>query len=131
VQSTKEIPGVRSYASVDGGMTDNPRFALYQSYHHCLLARRLDEAHDQLWSVSGKCCETGDMLAKDVMLPPVKSGDILAMLCTGAYTYSMASNYNRVPRPAVLLVGSSGTALLARRETAADTMRLDVIPEWL
>lgn len=131
VQSTKRIPGVRSYASVDGGMTDNPRYALYGSRHHMLAANRLDEPADTLWSISGRCCESGDMLIHDVTLPEIVEGDIIAVLSAGAYTHSMASNYNRVARPAVVLVGPGRAGLLAARESAEDMMRLDRTPTWL
>lgn len=135
VQSTKRIPGVRNYAGLDGGMTDNPRFALYGARHYALRANNAPEARgevgDETWSLSGKCCETGDMLIHDTAMPALEPGDIVAMFSTGAYTYSMASNYNRVPRPAVVLAGSSGVGLLARRETPEDTARLDEIPAWL
>lgn len=135
VQSVKHIPGVRNYAGLDGGMTDNPRYALYQARHYAMRASEAPEARGELgyesWSLSGKCCETGDMLIHDTPLPALKPGDIVAMFSTGAYTYSMASNYNRVPRPAVVLAGSSGVALLARRETPEDTARLDEVPAWL
>jgi diaminopimelate decarboxylase len=135
VQSTKRIPGVRNYAGLDGGMTDNPRFALYGARHYALRANNAPESGgaigDETWSLSGKCCETGDMLIHDTPMPALEPGDIVAMFSTGAYTYSMASNYNRVPRPAVVLAGSRGVGLLARRETPEDTARLDEFPEWL
>ena len=131
VESVKRIEGVRNYVSVDGGMTDNPRFALYGTRHHCLLANRATESPDGLWSVAGKCCESGDMLLKDTPLPEPEVGDLLVLLTTGAYTYSMASNYNRVARPAVVLVGQGRHGLLARRETPEDLMRLDETPKWL
>lgn len=131
VQSVKHIAGVRNYVSVDGGMTDNPRFALYGARHYTLLAQRADDAPDGLWSVSGKCCESGDMLIKDVPLPAPRAGELLAQFDTGAYTYSMASNYNRVARPAVVLASPGRTGLIARRETPEDLLKLDVIPEWL
>jgi len=131
VESTKRIEGIRNYVGVDGGMTDNPRFALYHSHHHCLLANRAAEPADGTWAVAGKCCESGDMLAVDAPLPAPQPGDLLALFTTGAYTYSMASNYNRVARPAVVLVGDERHALLARRETPADLRRLDEIPDWL
>jgi len=131
VQSTKKIEGVRNYVSVDGGMTDNPRYALYESRHQVLVATRMNTTANQLWSVSGRCCETGDMLIHDVSLPPVAVGDILAVMETGAYTYSMASNYNRVAKPAVVLAAPGRVDLLAARETAEDLMRLDRIPGWL
>jgi diaminopimelate decarboxylase len=131
VQSTKQIEGVRNYVSVDGGMTDNPRYALYESRHQVLAATRMNAAADQLWSVSGRCCESGDMIIHDASLPPVAAGDILAVMETGAYTYSMASNYNRLPRPAVVLAAPGRADLLAARETAEDIVRLDRIPSWL
>lgn len=131
VQSTKHIPGVRNYVSVDGGMTDNPRYALYGARHHVLLAQRALDPPDSLWSVSGKCCESGDMLIHDTPLPLPRVGELLALLNTGAYTYSMASNYNRLARPAVVLVGQGRAALIARRETVQDLLSLDQMPEWL
>lgn len=131
VQSTKIIPGVRSYASVDGGMTDNPRYALYEARHQVVAATRLNEPARGLWSISGRCCESGDMLATDANLPAVEVGDVLAMLSTGAYTYSMASNYNRVARPAVVLAAPGRVGLLVERESPEDLSRLDRVPEWL
>jgi diaminopimelate decarboxylase len=131
VQSTKVIPAVRRYASVDGGMTDNPRFALYGARHAMACANRLHEPHEQQWAVSGKCCESGDMLIRETALPAMKRGDILATFGTGAYTYSMASNYNRVGKPAVILARDGAAALLARRETPEEMARLDEIPAWL
>lgn len=131
VQSRKRIAGVRNYVSVDGGMTDNPRFALYEAKHQVLVADRMKEEPSLLWSVSGRCCESGDMLQKDVFLPEIEVGDRLAMLSTGAYTYSMASNYNRVARPAVVLVSPGKVGVLAERESLADLRRLDRIPVWL
>jgi diaminopimelate decarboxylase len=131
VQSTKRIRGVRSYASVDGGMTDNPRYALYASQHEVIAATRLNEEVSSRWSISGRCCESGDMLAHDAALPELRQGDLLAMLSTGAYTYSMASNYNRVARPAVVLAAPGRVGLLARRETPDDLVRLDAVPKWL
>lgn len=131
VQSVKKIPGIRNYVSVDGGMTDNPRFALYEARHHTAMAERMLDEAPEYWSVSGKCCETGDMLIKDVLLPEPRPGELLAMFSTGAYTYSMASNYNRVARPAVVLASQGRAELLVRRETAEDLVSLDEIPSWL
>lgn len=131
VQSTKRIPGVRNYASVDGGMTDNPRYALYASRHQVIAATRMNQKGSTLWSISGRCCESGDMLIHDVYLPDLAQGDVLALLSTGAYTYSMASQYNRIARPAVVLAGPGRVDLLARRETPEDLVRLDAIPAWL
>ncbi len=131
VQSTKCIEGIRNYASVDGGMTDNPRFALYEARHPVAPATGMLEPADQIWSISGKCCETGDMLIHDVDIRALQAGDVLAFFSTGAYTWSMASNYNRVARPAVLLLGNGREGLLAKRETTIDLLRLDNIPGWL
>ena len=131
VQTTKRIPGVRNYVSVDGGMTDNPRFALYNSSHQAFVANKMNEDPTETWSISGRCCESGDMLQKDVRMPPMQTGDIIAMLSTGAYTYSMASHYNRIARPAVVLVAPGRSGLLAAREPIEDLTRLDQIPEWL
>lgn len=131
VQSTKKIEGVRNYLSVDGGMTDNPRYALYQAKHPVLAAEHMKETAQVVWSVSGRCCETGDMLQRDVVLPDLRTGDRIAMLYTGAYTYSMASHYNRVAKPAVLLVSPGRAGLLAARDTTEDLLRLDRIPSWL
>ena len=131
VQSTKCIDGIRNYASVDGGMTDNPRYALYEARHPVAPALRMLEEPDELWSISGKCCETGDMLIHDVPMCALHAGDLLAFFSTGAYTWSMASNYNRVARPAVLLLGNGREGLLTRRETTLDLLRLDTMPDWL
>lgn len=131
VQSIKEIEGVRNYASVDGGMTDNPRFALYNAKYQVALANRMNEKPDTLWSISGRCCESGDMLQKDVYLPHIRVDDVVAFLSTGAYTYSMASQYNRVARPAVVMVSEGRAELLAMREDAASMLRLDCIPASL
>jgi len=128
VQSVKRIEGLRNYVSVDGGMTDNPRYALYDARHQVIAADRLSEPAAVLWSVSGRCCESGDMLQSDVLLPEMKAGDILAVLSTGAYTYSMASHYNRVPKPAVVLAAPGRAELLAARESLEDLIRLDRIP---
>jgi diaminopimelate decarboxylase len=131
VQSTKRIEGIRNYASVDGGMTDNPRYALYGARHQVMAAGRMNDPADGLWSISGRCCESGDMLIHDVHLPDLAAGDVLAMLGTGAYTYSMASNYNRYARPAVVLVAPGRADLLVRRESDDDVHRLDHVPGWL
>lgn len=131
IQSTKRIEGIRNYASVDGGMTDNPRYALYGARHQVLAAEQLDRPADELWSISGRCCESGDMLIHDARMPELRAGELIAVLCSGAYTYSMASNYNRVARPAVVLAAPGRCALLARRESADDLLRLDSMPAWL
>lgn len=129
VGTNKEIPGVRKYVAVDGGMTDNPRPALYESKYEALLANRATEANEETVSIAGKCCESGDMLIWDVELPKVASGDLLAVACTGAYNYSMASNYNRIRRPAVVFVQNGQSDLVVRRETHHDIVANDIVPE--
>lgn len=131
IGSIKQIPGVRKYVAVDGGMGDNPRVALYQAEYQALLANRAKEEATDLVSIAGKCCESGDMLIWDLALPEAKSGDILAVFCTGAYNYSMASNYNRLPRPAVVLVADGKADLIVQRESYEDLVHLDEIPKRL
>ena len=127
VGSVKRIPGYKNYVSVDGGLPDNPRYALYKSRYTCIDASRAAEACDLEATVAGRCCESGDIIQPGVMLPgTVARGDILAVCTTGAYNYSMASNYNRIPRPPVIML-SGGTSFLAvARETFDDLIRLDV-----
>lgn len=127
----KTIPGVRTYVAVDGGMGDNPRVALYDARHEAVLANKAAERPTEVVSVAGKYCETGDMLLYDVPLPKPERGDVLAVFDTGAYNYSMASNYNRLPRPAVVLVGNGRHDVIVRRETYADVTVRDVLPERL
>lgn len=129
VGTHKDIPGVRKYVSVDGGMTDNPRPALYQSKYEAMLANRAADRVEEMVSIAGKCCESGDMLIWDTALPKVNSGDILAVACTGAYNYSMASNYNRLRRPAVVFVKDGVADVVVKRETFEDIVHKDVIPE--
>ncbi|SLJ91647.1 MULTISPECIES: diaminopimelate decarboxylase [unclassified Paenibacillus] len=129
VGTSKDIPGVRKYVAVDGGMTDNPRPALYESKYEAVLANRANEASQETVSVAGKCCESGDMLIWDLDLPKVQSGDLLAVACTGAYNYSMASNYNRIRRPAVVFVKDGQGDVVVRRETYQDIIQNDLVPE--
>ena len=127
VGSVKEIEGVKNYVSVDGGMTDNPRYTLYQSAYSVYLASRADEECDFVCSIGGRCCESGDLLQENVRLPRPRRGDILAVAVTGAYNYSMASNYNRVARPPVVLLSASAPPRLAvRRETYEDLTKCDM-----
>ena len=125
VTGTKEIPGFKNYAAVDGGMSDNPRFALYQSDYTALLASRISENADFVCTVAGCCCESGDLIQEDVALPKPVRGDTLAILTTGAYNYSMASNYNRIPRPPVVMLGENGPYIAVRRETLSDLLTYD------
>lgn len=131
VGAIKDIPGIRKYVSVDGGMGDNPRPALYQAKYEACAANRMTEANTEKVSIAGKCCESGDMLIWDIELPALQAGDILAVASTGAYNYSMSMNYNRLPRPAMVLVGGGKADLIVRREDYADLIRNDVIPERL
>ncbi|MEX2395196.1 MAG: diaminopimelate decarboxylase, partial [Actinomycetota bacterium] len=110
---------------VDGGMSDNIRPALYQAKYTFLSALRPDAPHDRASTIAGKLCETGDILGSDVLLPEMEPGEILACAATGAYGYSMASNYNKQPKPAVVAVFGGETRILARRETYEDLVRLD------
>ena len=126
VGGVKEIPKVRNYVSVDGGMTDNPRYALYQADYTVLIANRMNEPADYKATIAGKCCESGDLLQENVMIPKPQPGDILAVCCTGAYNYSMSSNYNRIPRPAVVMIRDGEPRIIVRRETYDDLMRNDL-----
>ena len=125
IGSVKEIEGIKTYVSVDGGMTDNPRYALYQSKYTIVSVEHCEEEATQNVSIAGRCCESGDLIQEDVMLPVVKRGEHLAVLVTGAYNYSMASNYNRIPRPAVLILKDGQERLGIRRETYLDLMERD------
>lgn len=126
VGSVKEIEGFKNYVSIDGGMPDNPRYALYGSAYTVFLANKADAVADFKCSVAGRCCESGDLIQENVMLPHPKRGDILAVLVTGAYNYSMASNYNRIPRPAILLVGENSEHIAVKRETFEELCICDV-----
>ncbi len=126
IGAVKEIPNVRTYVSVDGGMCDNPRYILYQSEYSMLLANRANEDANTAVTVAGKCCESGDLLGKDIMLPKVNAGDVLAVLATGAYNYSMSSNYNRIPRPPVVMVSNGKSKIVVRRETYDDILKNDI-----
>ena len=125
VSGTKEIPGYLNYAAVDGGMTDNPRYALYNAPYTVLPASKMEENRAKAYTVAGWCCESGDILQENVFLPEMARGDILAVLTTGAYNYSMASNYNRMPRPAVLMIGKDGPYTAIRREMPEDVIQYD------
>lgn len=126
VGAVKEIPGFKNYISVDGGMPDNPRYALYQSRYTALIANRADMPRDYRATLAGRCCESGDLLGEDMDIQRAERGDILAVLVTGAYNYSMASNYNRIPRPPVILVKDGKARVAVRRETYDDLLSCDV-----
>ncbi|MCA9766308.1 MAG: diaminopimelate decarboxylase [Carnobacterium sp.] len=123
--SKKLIPDVRNYLAIDGGMSDNIRPALYHAKYTGILANRATDQASELYSIAGKCCESGDMLIWDLPLPEPQKKDILAVFSTGAYGYAMASNYNRIPRPPVIFVEKGIDFLAIQRETYNDLMRLE------
>ena len=132
IGNIKEIPGIKKYLITDGGMADNPRPILYQAKYEAVLVNKVnDNLPKELVTIAGKCCESGDILIKDLKLPSASPGDLLAVFTTGAYHYSMSSNYNRLPRPAVVLVNQGKDDLIVKRETYTDIVKNDVIPEWL
>ena len=125
--TVKQIPGYKNYVSIDGGMPDNPRYALYKADYTCLLANKMNEKCDFEASVVGRCCESGDIIQEHVMLPAsVGRGDIVAVCTTGAYNYSMASNYNRLPRAATVMLRGGESYVAIRRETFADLCACDL-----
>lgn len=126
IGSRKHVPNVREYVAIDGGMNDNIRPALYQAKYEAVIANRMNDESDELVSIAGKCCESGDMLMWDVQLPKANPDDLLAMFCTGAYGYSMASHYNRLPKPAVVFVEDGEAQLVVKRETYEDIVKNDV-----
>ena len=126
IGSTKEVPGIRKYAAVDGGMSDNIRPALYGAKYSSLLANKANAVNTEVYTIAGKCCESGDKLIEKAELPEVSTGDLLSVFCTGAYGYSMASNYNRIVRPAVVFVEEGDHQLVIRRETNEDLVKLDM-----
>ena len=126
VGSVKQIPGFKNYVSVDGGMPDNPRYALYQSPYTALIANKADMPANFCATVAGRCCESGDLLGEGMMLQRPERGDILAMLVTGAYQHSMASNYNKIPRPPLVMLKDGNARVVVRRETFEDLLAYDV-----
>ena len=126
VGSVKEISGYKNYVAIDGGMSDNPRYALYGSQYTVLCANKMEKNADYECTIAGRLCESGDLIQENVRIPRVQRGDNIAVLVTGAYNYAMASNYNRLPRPAVVLLGESERVAI-RRETIEDVSRLDEI----
>jgi diaminopimelate decarboxylase len=131
VGTIKEIPGIKKYVAVDGGMFDNPRYALYESKYTPILANRATEAATDIVTIAGKCCESGDLIAVNVPLPKAESGDILAVLSTGAYNYSMAMNYNRNLIPPCVLVCNGKAEYIVKPQSYEDLNRNDVIPSRL
>ena len=127
----KEIPNVRTYISIDGGLPDNPRPALYQAKYEAIVANKANEKLEKVVTIAGKCCESGDILIWDLKVPHIEPGDILAVFNTGAYNYSMSSNYNRLPRPAVVLISEGNANIIVERESYAHLLEREIIPYHL
>ncbi|MEG1984155.1 MAG: diaminopimelate decarboxylase [Oscillospiraceae bacterium] len=126
VGSVKKIKDIRTYVSVDGGLPDNPRYALYGSEYTAVIANKADRAADMKVTIAGKCCESGDLLQENTYIQQAAVGDVLAVLATGAYNYSMASNYNRIARPEMIMIRESKPRVIIRRESYEDLIRNDV-----
>jgi diaminopimelate decarboxylase len=131
VGATKVIPEIRTYVAIDGGMSDNPRPITYQSVYRVVVANKISTPCTETVTLSGKHCESGDILIKNAQLPKTEANDILVVMGTGAYNYSMASNYNRLPRPAAVVVANGEANLILQRETYQDLIRQDCLPERL
>ena len=129
--ASKQVPHGTKYVSVDGGMADNPRPAMYQAEYTCDVANKMDTTEKETVTIAGRYCESGDILIKDITLPPIVSGDILCIYNTGAYNYSMASNYNRVQKIGMVLVNNSQSDIIVYRETLEDLISHDNIPDRL
>ncbi len=124
VGSLKKIEGYKNYVSIDGGMTDNPRYALYKSRYTCLCANKMNEDNDLKCDLVGRCCESGDIIQRDIYLPlSIKRNDIIAVCTTGAYNYSMSSNYNRLPKPATVMIKDQKSYLVVKKESLDDMMQ--------
>jgi diaminopimelate decarboxylase len=126
IGAVKEIKNIKSYLAIDGGMFDNPRYALYQAKYTVVAADKMNEISDEIYSIAGKCCESGDIIAKYCALPKMKEGELLAVLSTGAYNYSMASNYNRNAIPPVVMVENGKAYYAVKPQTYDDIIRNDV-----
>ena len=126
VGAKKIIPNIRTYVSIDGGMCDNPRYILYQSEYDALVANKADKPKDTKVTIAGKCCESGDLIGENMPLQDVEAGDIIAVCATGAYNYSMSSNYNRLQKPPVVFVRGGKTRVVVKRETLEDLIINDI-----
>ena len=126
VGCVKDIKDVRKYISVDGGMADNPRYIMYESEYSAVIANKADAPKYETVTIAGKCCESGDILIKDTLMPEISVGDILCVFTTGAYNYSMSSNYNRIPRPCVVSVKDGNARVVIKRETYEDLIKNDL-----
>ena len=131
IGSSKVIPEIRTYITVDGGMADNPRPITYQSVYRAVVGNRMSEPLTETVTIAGKHCESGDILIKNAQLPKTKPGDILIVMATGAYNYSMSSNYNRLPRPAAVVVVNGEANLILQREAYQDLIKQDCLPQRL
>lgn len=131
IGAIKEIPGVRTYASIDGGLPDNPRPALYGAKYDGVIANKVREESVEVATIAGKCCESGDILIWDLAVPKLTFGDILAVKNTGAYNYSMASHYNKIPKPAVLLLSGKAASIIVKRESYSDLLQQEEMPRHL
>jgi diaminopimelate decarboxylase len=126
VGNMKDTYGGKKYIFVDGGMTDNPRKALYDSKYEACIANRLFDNNEDVYTIAGKCCESGDILIKDINITVPKKGDVLAVFGTGAYNYSMASNYNRILKPGVVFLEDGKAIEVVKRESYRDLLRNDI-----
>lgn len=126
VGARKEIPDIRTYISVDGGMADSPRYILYKSEYEAIVANKANEERSERVTIAGKCCESGDLIGENMPLQHAESGDIIAVCTTGAYNYSMSSNYNRLQKPAVVFVNEGESRIVVKRETLDDIIRNDI-----
>lgn len=127
IGAIKDIPNIRKYVSVDGGMTDNIRPALYQAQYECCIANKMNDENTTVATIAGKCCESGDILLENANIPNIESGDILAISSTGAYGYSMSSNYNKISKPAVVFVKDGESRLVCRRESYEDVIKNEIL----
>ncbi|WPC44423.1 diaminopimelate decarboxylase [Clostridium sp. JS66] len=127
VGGTKKTYGGKQYVFIDGGMADNPRTALYDAKYEAVVANKVNSENSEIYTIAGKCCESGDIIIKEIQLPEVERGDIMAVLTTGAYNYSMSSNYNRIPKPAVVFVKEGEAKIAVKRETYEDIIRNDIL----
>jgi len=127
VGSVKRIKGVRNYVSIDGGMADNPRYILYGAKYDVIVANKANDDKNEIFTLVGKCCESGDIISENIKLQTPAAGDIIAVLGTGAYNYSMSSNYNRIPKPAIVAVSGNSEKVIVKRETYDDIIRNDLL----
>ena len=131
IGSSKQVPNGKKYVAIDGGMSDNPRPSMYQAVYHAEVANKKDNVALQTVTIAGRFCESGDILIKNISLPELEEGDILCVFNTGAYNYSMASNYNRVQKPQMVIVNNSKSDIIVSRETLEDLISHDIVPDRL